>query len=453
MNNVGNLNDFTALSDFAFLPDRWLDKFRRLTGISENRYEVMKRLGQQYLEAISAGEDDKRICYMRGSVETINFEDADKIYIVTDTDCINNKGRIVLLFKPNSRPNQQPWELINVITEEEYRDDFLIDLGNVPSKMLLNFAYWPNMIADYKELKNLCLPENWSFVESPTEDDFPILKSYIQYTFAKLWKDRQVFKSANSRYVVFNTGLVNKNFKYIFMLFEKHSGGRCPWKFIEFCMPGIGLGGRLLADNYSKLPTPARYFSNIADVSYILAPDKTPDEQMPDLQPDHYFIDHPDRLPKSFLLDGCRKCKDIVKELEKDISHLSEQDVESYWHGIGDMISAEPDVYDDLEAGFRNAVRKAVMRVSWNYRTAIPIYFPTREKMSILLPLSFLSDGKADVALVVERNDVAGNYSAPTILSLATAYANARLVCKPESDWLNQRMFSNSEVNTGEDNL
>ena len=81
------------------------------------------------------------------------------------------------------------------------------------------------------------------------------------------------------------------------------------------------------------------------------------------------------------------------------------------------------------------------MRASWNYRTAIPVYFPSYNKMSILLPLSFKADADAEVALVVERNPVSKKYIAPTILDLPTAYSNARLVCKPESDWLNQKLL------------
>ena len=117
-------------------------------------------------------------------------------------------------------------------------------------------------------------------------------------------------------------------------------------------------------------------------------------------------------------------------------------------------IAADADVYDDLESSFRNAVRKAVMRASWNYRTAIPVYFPSYDKMSILLPLSFSSDKDAEVALVVERNSISGNYIAPTILTLATAYSNARLVCKPESDWLNQQVLepiTSENTNDGDD--
>ena len=107
---------------------------------------------------------------------------------------------------------------------------------------------------------------------------------------------------------------------------------------------------------------------------------------------------------------------------------------------------SDPDVYDDLESAFRSAVRKTVMRVSWNYRTAIPVYFPSYNKMSILLPLAFNTKRIAEVALVVEYNSTSKKYTAPTILTLPVAYSNARLVCKPESDWLNQRIFEAAEL-------
>lgn len=82
------------------------------------------------------------------------------------------------------------------------------------------------------------------------------------------------------------------------------------------------------------------------------------------------------------------------------------------------------------------------MRASWNYKTAVPVYFPSRNKMSILLPLSFRNNEKVEAALVVENAPQSNTYIAPTILDLPMAYSNARLVSKLESDWLNQDFFS-----------
>ena len=74
-------------------------------------------------------------------------------------------------------------------------------------------------------------------------------------------------------------------------------------------------------------------------------------------------------------------------------------------------------------------------RVEWNFKTAIPMYFPTENIMSLLLPLSIMDDEKVDAALVVEKTK-SGNYLGHTILTLEMAYSNARLVSRPDSDWL-----------------
>ena len=63
------------------------------------------------------------------------------------------------------------------------------------------------------------------------------------------------------------------------------------------------------------------------------------------------------------------------------------------------------------------------------------MYYPNRNIMSLLLPLSLVRDDQVDVALVVERMP-SGNYQGQTILTLAMAYSNARLVCRLENDWL-----------------
>lgn len=46
-----------------------------------------------------------------------------------------------------------------------------------------------------------------------------------------------------------------------------------------------------------------------------------------------------------------------------------------------------------------------------------------------------MNEEKVDVALVVERLSN-GNFLGHTILSLRDAYSNARLIARPDSDWL-----------------
>ena len=51
-----------------------------------------------------------------------------------------------------------------------------------------------------------------------------------------------------------------------------------------------------------------------------------------------------------------------------------------------------------------------------------------------MLPLCFENPARADLALVVEREERA--YRVFTVLPLDRAYNNARLIAKPETDWL-----------------
>lgn len=77
----------------------------------------------------------------------------------------------------------------------------------------------------------------------------------------------------------------------------------------------------------------------------------------------------------------------------------------------------------------------ALKKVEWNYKTAIPTYFPTRNCGSLLLPLSLVDEDHVDLALVVERQP-SGACLGQTILPLSLAYSNSRLVTRPDSDWL-----------------
>lgn len=446
---------FPTLQDiksFAFIPQSLFKNLNALLDSNKTAYQLFDLLQNEY-SRINEGDLTDCITYKKDNVITENETEADHLYITTELPTGQNDF-IVLDFALNDK-GPQKYLLNSFFTKTEFTDELFANLGSDNSNMLYNYAYWPNFKTDLKRLKNdIALPENWSYSENPTDDDYPILISYIKYTFSKLWKDKQVVTSVKKNYSAFNTGLVNKNYQYIYAVFEKNPGGTRIWKFYDFCIPAVKFGGRLLAENFINLPKPAHYFSSISDISYVISPDKTPDEQLPEFQFDHYFIDHPERLPKYFLEDGCRKDESIVDLLKLDLSSLSEEDIKAHWKNIGTLIGDNPDVYDDLESAFRNAVRKTIMRVSWNYRTAIPVYFPTHNKMSILLPLSFGVSAKAEVALVVEKMQHTNRYIAPTILDLPKAYSNARLVCKPESDWLNQTVFTNiptTETDTDHD--
>lgn len=71
-------------------------------------------------------------------------------------------------------------------------------------------------------------------------------------------------------------------------------------------------------------------------------------------------------------------------------------------------------------------------KVSANYKLAVPQYY--EGKIQLLLPLCLMSDDKPDIAIAVTKKE--NSYQGHTCLTLDMAYNNARLIAKPESNWL-----------------
>ena len=80
-------------------------------------------------------------------------------------------------------------------------------------------------------------------------------------------------------------------------------------------------------------------------------------------------------------------------------------------------------------------------RVSANYKLAIPQYYDN--KIQLLLPLCLCDDNVPDVAIAVTKKDKC--YQGHTCLTLDMAYNNARLIAKPDSNWLNSSWLNNTK--------
>ena len=80
------------------------------------------------------------------------------------------------------------------------------------------------------------------------------------------------------------------------------------------------------------------------------------------------------------------------------------------------------------------AIDEVIKMVKTNYKIAVPQFF--KGKTQLLLPLCHTPGSKnPDLALVIYKVDE-NNYCARTCLTLEMAYMNARLIVKPQSDWL-----------------
>lgn len=259
-------------------------------------------------------------------------------------------------------------------TGDPYGD--MIDMGH---------PKWANTIAALAEW------EDWNYRVHPAKDPFVILRSYLKYTFLRLSElsDYLVYSSDRTT-LAFNTGLVTPFQEHIFAVFRRRPEDEPgpPWVLRGFekasSVPFLSLFG-------GKLPPLASYFEDPAQLVF--------DTSLP-LSVNVEHVPHdPTRFPESLNL-------------------LTPQ---------------------DLAAQVNAKAPEAVERVRRNYKTAIPQFYRDGKsgqgKMQLLLPVTLLRRDHAELALAVDRLD-SGVYLGRTVLTLDWAYNNARLLTRPDTDWL-----------------
>ena len=88
---------------------------------------------------------------------------------------------------------------------------------------------------------------------------------------------------------------------------------------------------------------------------------------------------------------------------------------------------------DKPEWILEGSINNAIKRVTANYKLAVPQYFGG--KIQLLLPLCFDKTDKPYLALALTKME-GDYYQGHTCLTMEMAYNNARLISKPESNWL-----------------
>lgn len=266
-----------------------------------------------------------------------------------------------------------------------------------PSDNLFDFAWMPAHGADtpankayesrLKELADRAQPEKWSFDQT---QPFVILGNYVRYTFKRLVQEGKIEEgvdSTHSKVASFNTGLFTPNYEPIYAFFEANQNSeRQPWVLKDFVVES---DRRLMF--IPRKPRAARYFDKPGELIYD--PDR---ELIPNL--DHILDENLDRYPTDLRNNAHRR-----------------------------------------RMMLQGAVTEAGKRAQMNYKVAVPQFYfghggGEEGRIQLLLPLCFEDPTRADLALVVEREEKA--YRAFTVLPLDRAYNNARLIAKPESDWL-----------------
>jgi len=257
---------------------------------------------------------------------------------------------------------------------------------------LFDFAYCGDFKSKINYLASICI-ENWGISDGYKEN--PVLHNYIKHTFSKLYYDYEnsdieqklkIFSVEEGKYFIFSTGLYDENWQKVYAYFTPNTrnqeNSHSKW-YLEAFLTEYSL--RISGVN--NFPERANYFKNMSDlvfnVNYKIIP-----------QYDHIF--------------GDEKNKQRLPESIRD-SFMKQQ-------------------------LFDGAIERAKKMIDANYKVAVPQYF--ENKIQLLIPIYLTNPKKPDLALVVTRDDEHMCYLGHTCLTTEWAYNNARLISKPDSEWL-----------------
>lgn len=258
-------------------------------------------------------------------------------------------------------------------------------------------------------LKNLAEQEDWG------ENDI-ILVNYFIHTFYNLdcfhQENRSIgYLKEHNEAIHFHTGLFTARLEPIYAYFPMNKN------------PG----------NKSTADKPQYYFKSNRPGEHFLLSSHMTNRCYPLPVRCRYFLDY-----SSLIMDG-------TKKPEVNWTHI----VDTNWERVCGVLYSEDALHDPsfkervqlkVTSDLCGALELALRRVEANYRTAVPQFY--NSELQLLLPLCVRDPNKPDLALTVARRPyfpaVEGEftYVAATVLTKAMAYQNARLIARPERDWL-----------------
>ncbi|MBQ9964674.1 MAG: DUF3825 domain-containing protein [Clostridia bacterium] len=320
-----------------------------------------------------------------------------------------------------------------------------------PKDALYRFAYLGSEDQFYCSLIREVRPESWSFTGDP--GDHTILHNYLRYTFWRLQEEGKIWFGTDKNgkaFATFNTGLLSRNQSQdVLAFFEENIGtATSKWKFVCFCSADSAETNQRRCHKtvlfcFGKEPPIAAYFSKMDDLIYA------PKAQL-SISYDHIIRDNCERFPLDFLKDLCRhstSAKAVIREIEAETRRAEKK---ALYRELGSIIADSSIIAPEFKARLDGEAERACRRAARNYKYAVPSFYPARQVMSLLLPLSFripkeeedlYQAEEPNLVLVLERVDSEENgqdlYIGQTVLDLSMAYMDARLLCAPDSEWLN----------------
>lgn len=272
------------------------------------------------------------------------------------------------------------------------------------------FAFAYAIAGDYDEPFKLIARQTmdgfdaWGFTQARfqqkhTNTAVPKLKNYLNYTFKRLLaleseSPGEFFAlSTDGEWIAFNTGLQNIHGADLLATFQRYQARegapaqpRPDWVF-KGCYPP---SDRHYRDHFGMgFPKIAWYSKDSRDFVF-----------------------------------------NTLYHLERDVfDHLFERAKER---------AGLPYATDEVVRNYlRGSLENLIPKIERNYKVAIPVWYVEESRMQLLLPFASASNSNDVSCFLVDRNDQNASYSLKTIFDLDQAYYSARLITRPDKEWLN----------------
>ncbi len=268
----------------------------------------------------------------------------------------------------------------NINTIERFRD---VESEVIAEVDLFEFAYcstkegFLNML---QYLSDVAESEPWSFDKTP----YTILQKYIKGTFKQCYRQNKLLYSDDKEHCCFNTGLLTPNGHDIVMVFDKNNRpGAQEWFLRGF----KNITERSYMDNFKEIPQLAKYTDNYEEFYF---------------NPEYQIIINTDHI------------------------------LDDNWDRISEVIPLSKSIVKGLLIGVVEETKRKIKR---NMRLVVPQFY--KNKIMYLMPINIpVNDTDyVTMALAVELTKT-NQYRANTIFTKEMAYEKARLLMKPESNWL-----------------
>ncbi len=280
---------------------------------------------------------------------------------------------------------------------------------------IFDYAIVANWEDRLSSLSHMAEPERWQNQHLPSRSALPILDRYLVHTFMRAHDQQKV--TIADQISCFNTGLLTPAHEEIFGVFsisenydptQPISNTNKKW----FLKHWARSGDRVLTD-LMEFPPLVDYWN---DPTHLIFDPKLQVQ----LNLDHIVRDNLNRFPEE--LGGRVNSAGQPTDLQDDAD--DDDDAEK----TTDAQTVPLATRNALEGAMKHSVRLAQR----SYRIAVPQFY--KGKIQLLLPLFLRSSEKPDLALTLERHG--GWYRAATVLYMDWAYSHARLLARPNSEWL-----------------